>query len=80
MHPTPVTPLDFERRVTELTERIAADYEADLELEPIVDAVRDAREDVERRQIDGTDDGLQAIEHAARQHLDDIAQHSPAIS
>lgn len=76
VRPTPW--FDYERRLVDLVERLACDYEARVGIMPIIEAVRRAREDLEARHVTPPDDGLDLIESAARRHLDRVRLRTPA--
>jgi hypothetical protein len=69
-----VSAFDFERRLIDLVERVAVDYEADIGISRIVHAVRDAREEIAPDAAEATDGGLALIESRARQRLDALTR------
>jgi hypothetical protein len=68
-----VSAFDFERRLIDLVERVAVDYETHVGIGPIVQAVHQARETVEAMNVDAADGGLALIERHTRQHLETLA-------
>ncbi len=56
--------------LADVVERLAADYEAETGMRPIVIAVRQARDTILLLAIDEADGGLGLVERVARQQLD----------